>query len=330
MINRLITLLIGVGLFAVGAHATEPVSEARALLSAGRFAEVIRLVEGTDELPQAKRALLLTHAYNGLDDWKRAIDAGERAVDAMPTSSEARLAYAEALRRKMQQVSRIRAMGSLGAYKRSLARAIELDPQNVEARSEQIGFLMEAPGIAGGDRKEARKKIEALEAFDPRRAAEHRAQLARAEGDRQGEIAARRALVERFPDDPQPRYDLGVALQGVEDFTRADPIFEALLDSDQLHIALAARYQLGRSRVLGDFEAKEAVAHFDRYRADLEQLAAELTERRGLPAAADALWRRGLAFEQLGEPDQARASYRRALASAPDHDQAREALAKLR
>lgn len=86
---------------------------------------------------------------------------------------------------------------------------------------------------------------------------------------------------------------------------------------------LAALYQRGRARVLGSYEAERAVELFGAY---IESLDEDLLD---LPSRSDACWRQGLAYEQLGRADAAKAAYREALRLDPDHKQSRQALRKL-
>ncbi len=113
-----------------------------------------------------------------VNDWDTALDLAEDLVDDYPQNAAAHYLLASAIRVKMQDVSQVRAMFSLGDYKEALAKAIELDPGNVDARTEEIGFYMMAPGIAGGDKELAAEKIKSLKAVDKLKGLEMEAQLA--------------------------------------------------------------------------------------------------------------------------------------------------------
>jgi hypothetical protein len=99
-------------------------------------------------------------------------------VQSEPDSAEAHFWLALSLRAKIESVSGPRALFSVPRYRRALDRAIELDPSHIEARQERIGYLIFAPGIAGGNRDAARAEITALEAVDESAAAEMRRVLA--------------------------------------------------------------------------------------------------------------------------------------------------------
>ena len=53
-------------------------------------------------------------------------------------------------------------------YTWALYGALELDPDHIDARAEEIGFLIRAPGIVGGDRDVAQRRIAELRSLAPR------------------------------------------------------------------------------------------------------------------------------------------------------------------
>lgn len=301
-----------------------PVEDARALMDEGRHRQAAGLL--TARLDQAsskpEALILLTSALNTIGDYKQGVEYGEQAVEAAPDSSEAHLQYARALRIKMQN-HRMRAMFIVGTYKKELQRAIELDPKNVEARTEEIGFLTQAPGIAGGDKDKARARIEELKPIDWREAMIMQASLHQAEKDPDAAIAVYTKMIERDPKDDPIRQALAFSLQAKKRYVDADRHFGMLLEGDDERRAMAARYQLARSRILGEYEQQEAVEYLTDYIAKLTD------EMRGLPTASHAYWRLGLAYQQLGRIEEARRSLERAVALDGENDDAKSALKSL-
>lgn len=301
------------------------IEEATELLEAGRPSVALKMLEALEDDAAGVRLLWMTRAANELDDWRRALDYGEQVVGRMPSSSDAHLAYAIAIRNKMAEVGKLRALAALGAYKRELARAIELDPQSADAHQEEIGYLINAPGIAGGDKARAREKLEELREISPVDALVMEAELEIQLDNRKAAYAIWTRILELEPDNTSARMSRAMALQSEQQWSEADGDFELLLERDPGSVRrLSALYQLGRSRVLGEFEAAAAVEYFDRFVAERPEGVAG-----GVPDRADALWRRGLALEQLARPAEARESYQRALREDARHSQARKALAAL-
>ena len=302
-----------------------PVEEARSLMDEGRHERAAELlIDGLDAAPaRAEALILLTTALNAIGDYKRGVDYGEQAVEADEKSSEAHLQYARAVRIKMQNVSKMKAMFTIGTYKKQLAKAIELDSKNVEARLEEIGFLIQAPGIAGGDKDKARRRIEEVKPLDWRQAMLMQGMLNQAEQDTDGAIATYNQMIERDGEDFEARQALAFTLQSMERYKESDVHFAALLEGDHEGRALMARYQLARSRILGEYEQQQAVDYLLGY---IEKWKAEMG---GLPSASHAFWRLGLAYAQLDRISDARQALERAVSLDDENKQAKEALESL-
>lgn len=156
-----------------------PIQQAETLVEQGRQREAADLLEQTlaNETLKPAALLALTRLYNEEGDYAKSVDYGERAVEALPESSEAHLAYAVALKIKLNQISRFKGMLVIGRYKSALRKALELDPKNVDARVEEIGFLIHAPGIIGGSETKAQEKIDDLKSTHRREAMVMQAEL---------------------------------------------------------------------------------------------------------------------------------------------------------
>jgi tetratricopeptide (TPR) repeat protein len=303
-----------------------PLEDAEQLMDEGKPREaadlLIAALESKTVGPEG--TVLATRALNQVEDWKLGIEYGKQAIEAFPERSEARLAYAIALRTKMQQVSTMKAMFIIGSYKRELRKAIELNPKNVEAREEQIGFLTHAPGIAGGDKQKARELVEELKPLDWRAAMFSLAEIHREEKDTESAISVYEAMIERDAEDFQARLALAFALQSAGNYRESDRHFKTLLENENERMSLSARYQLARSRVLGEYEQRRAVDHLTTYIAALTE-----SVQPGLPTKSNAYWRLGMAYEQLQELDDARRSFEKAIALDGDNKLAKDALNKL-
>ena len=90
------------------------------------------------------------------------------------------------LKIKLNQISRVKGMLVIGRYKSALRKALELDPKNVDARVEEIGFLIHAPGIIGGSETKAQEKIDDLKSTHRREAMVMQAELRDKQEDARG------------------------------------------------------------------------------------------------------------------------------------------------
>jgi tetratricopeptide (TPR) repeat protein len=299
--------------------------EARRLIAGGDIATARQLLERAIQDPaiEAEALVLLTDTCNRVEDYEDGIRYGKRAVDLLPESSEAHFRYAQALRIKMSIVSKMKAMFSLGSYKKSLRRAIDLDPGNIGARQEQIGFLTHAPGFAGGDKKQARERIEELKPLDWRAAMMALGELDGEEGNYDAQMKSYAQVVEKQPYDAEARLQMGYVLQRLERFREADEQFAALADESDPVYAFNALYQMGRSKILGQYEAEQAVQLLQRF---IETRSDDLS---GVPSKSNAYWRLGNAYELLDRRGDARQAYEQAIALDGDNKQAKQALKTL-
>jgi len=313
-----------VALLAVATPASE-IERARVLVESGRLDEARAVLEKTVVEPAlaGESLVLLTRIAALRGDHEAGVDLGERAIELQPASSEAHYWYAVALRQRMSAVSTLKAMTLIGDYKEELATAIRLDPKNLAAREEEIGFLLNAPGIAGGDVDKAKPKIEELKGLDWRRGTLMQVAMLRGNGDTGGAIKALGELLARFPEDHEVRVALAITLQEAGRFREADEQLERLLAVEDASVRLSATYQLARSRVLGRYEQQRAVALLADYLARLPANAPDL------PPAAAAYWRMGQAHEQLGQIGKARECFEKALALDPGNEQAKKSLKAL-
>jgi len=304
------------------AHA-EPAGSARELFEAGRYREAYELLEPTvGSSASPRERLLLTSICNRLEDWQCSVEHGKAVAKALPDDSMAQLEYALALRHKLSNVSKVKALFMVGDYKDALNRALELDPNNVEAREEQIGYLTNAPAVGGGDKERARELVGELEALDWRRGMTMRAQLEDAEGN---EVEVERIfneVVERHPDDHSARLRLGFFHQDQKQWRQADEQFAVVAANGNELQRLSALYQQGRTRVLGEFGATEAVELLERYVGTVD-------DSLPVPSRSHARWRQGMAYEQLGRPAEARKAYQDAVRLDGDNKDAKSALRAL-
>ena len=149
---RLAKTILVAALFAFLACTAGAADNAPALLAAGRVDDAINTLRGelsqTPNDPQAHN--LLCRAYFALEDWDRAATACEKAVELAPNNSNYHLWLGRTYGEKADASSFFTAAGLAKKVRTEFERAVELDPKNVDARTDLAEFYLEAPGIVGG------------------------------------------------------------------------------------------------------------------------------------------------------------------------------------
>ena len=132
------------------------------LLAAGRVDDAISTLSvQLDSAPDNPASYnLLCRAYFAVGNWDRAITACEKAVSLQPSNSEYHLWLGRSYGEKADSSSFLSAAGLAKKVRREFERAVQLDPDNVAARTDLAEFYLEAPGIVGGGQDKARAQAE--------------------------------------------------------------------------------------------------------------------------------------------------------------------------
>jgi tetratricopeptide (TPR) repeat protein len=133
------------------------------LLASGHVDEALQtLNQQAQTAPTGETYNLLCRAHFELGEWDAAISSCERAVALAPNHSLYHLWLGRAYGEKADHASFLSAAGLAKKVRTELERAVELDPNNWEARTDLAEFYLEAPGIVGGGRDKARAQAEKL------------------------------------------------------------------------------------------------------------------------------------------------------------------------
>jgi len=165
---------------------------------------------GNEEFQRHMRA---GEALQNQDKYDDAIKEFRAAVKLNPKNSMAHLWLARVLGRKTEKSSVLRQPFMVGDVRTEFEKAVQLDPSNVDARSDLLEFYLEAPGVFGGGIDKARQQAEAIARLD---AAEGHGAWARiAEKEKRFDVAEReyRAALAAKPDSASYRRDLEKFLQ---------------------------------------------------------------------------------------------------------------------
>lgn len=253
-------------------------------------------------------------------DTVRAETMAEALVDAEPESADAHHLLGEVLVVRIGEVSFFRKPRIASRMRRAWERAIELEPEHVDAHMALMRYYLNAPAIAGGSDEKARGLAKRIAAIDRVAGFRAHAALWLAQDEPAQAVEQYRLAVEAFPDDLDLRFDYGLHLQRAEDWDTAYATFTGIIDADPAR--MDAHYQVGRNAVLSGTRLDEGIAALERYLA-------------GEPAADDpskawAHTRLGQIHLAAGRDDDARAQFDAALALEPAHEEAKRLWDSLR
>ncbi|MGB8013266.1 MAG: tetratricopeptide repeat protein [Terriglobales bacterium] len=140
-------------------------------LAAGRVDEVIaelnsRLSSATSD---AESSNLLCRAYFALEDWDRAESSCQRAIALDPNNSRFHLWLGRVYGEKADRANFVSAAALAGKVRGEFERAVQLNPNDVDARLDLAEFYLAAPSIVGGGEQKARAQARSVAALNPAR-----------------------------------------------------------------------------------------------------------------------------------------------------------------
>lgn len=198
------TWVVGVLLCSmVSATAPRPAGASRPstrdLLASGNVDKVVEILrQQISRAPNdAEAHNLLCRAYFMAEEWDRGIPECERARNLAPEKSLYYLWLARIYGEKADRAGFLSAAGLAKKVRSSFERAVELEPNSWEARTDLAEFYIEAPGIVGGGKDKALAEADRLVPLNPgmahwvlARVAEKNKDPAEAEREYRAEIAA--------------------------------------------------------------------------------------------------------------------------------------------
>lgn len=193
---RSVAFLISV-LMSISASAADTVNAApEDLLRAGRANDARRMLDAAiQQNPKNAEAYnLLCRLYFQLEQWDNALHMAEKSVDLEPKNSNYHLWLGRAAGRKAETANPFVAWGLARRVHSEFERAVELDGDNLPARSDLAEYYMEAPGFLGGDKKKAREQADVIAKKDPALATYIYARLAEKQGSPQAEREYKSAI----------------------------------------------------------------------------------------------------------------------------------------
>jgi tetratricopeptide (TPR) repeat protein len=151
--------------------ANSAANSAKDMLSSGRIDDAITELNGRlSSVPaDAESANLLCRAYFALEDWGRAESSCKNAVKLDPDNSSFHLWLGRVYGEKADRSNILAAAGLAGKVRGEFERAVQLNPNDVDARLDLAEFYIEAPGIIGGGEQKAREQAQSIASTNPAR-----------------------------------------------------------------------------------------------------------------------------------------------------------------
>jgi tetratricopeptide (TPR) repeat protein len=246
-------------------------------------------------------------AHMRAGDPERAERSFERAVEKEPRNGLYHLWLGNAVGQQAQSASVFRQPFMARRLKAEFERAVELDPELLDARDGLISFYLIAPAVMGGDVNKAREQQREIARRDVVRGHIAAASIAWHGRDTVATERSLRAASSAAPDSLAPAAALASRLLNWKRNAEAFGVWDAYLTRQPQSIA--ARYQLARVSAISGERLQDGERH-------LRAILAIDTwpENNWTPGKAAAHARLGDVLRHQQRRDEARASYQRALA----------------
>lgn len=252
-------------------------------------------------------------------DNEAAADIFERAVAQNPKSSEAHLLLGQAYGNQAQAAS---IFGKASLAKKTQAefeKAVELDPNNLEARFALVQYYTMAPGIMGGSDSKAQEQANEIKRRDALWG--HRVSAFLYRYQKKPDLVKQEWLnyVKEQPNSPKSHYWLGVYYLGQKAFKEATAEFETSIKLDQNY--MPGWFQIGHMAVLNENDYARGEQSLRKYLA--------YTPAGDDPSTARAHYWLGQIFEKQGKKAEAKQSYSASLKLNPTQKDVQEALKRV-
>lgn len=314
-------IILAACIFAAGgaASAQSPVERAKILIDSRKYAEAKVLLEPIGK-SDAQAAFYLGQIAMEQNDGGKAIDWLEKAVDLNPRSSVYYDWLGRAYGQQAERASKLKLPFLAKKTKSAWDKAIELDPNNLDARSDLIIYYLQAPGFLGGGKDKAKAEAQEIKKRSPYRGA---AAWIRVCTDIKDQPCLERELnflVTTFPDSSAGYSSLAAFYANNKQFDKSFAIIEQRLKVKPGDPA--ALYAYGRTSSISGLNLDRGEQSLRTY------ISAPIPV--GGPGIANAHYRLGLILEKKGDKAAARTEYQTALRLDPALTDAKKALDALR
>ena len=349
-------VMVQVALAAGIVSATWAADDARTLADQGHWKRARAAVEATlAARPDDPAALTLyAEVLQAFGEKDAALKQAEKAVAAAPNSAAAHHQLSEIVGQMAQDAGVFKGLGLAKRFQREAEAAIALEPSHVDARMSLMVFYLVAPGIAGGDKKAAKRMLGEIEKLAPERAWQAKARFAAETKDTAAIPGIYRDAVAKNPGyqermalaswslpawrnarpaaEEQALAAMALEPSRVGAYTTLAVVLASAKRWDELDALLvradtavpddlSPHYAAGRVALTEAHDPARAERHFRRYLSQPPE--------GGAQRHSAARWRLGQALEKQGRTDEAAAEMRKALELDPKFEPAKKELKRL-
>jgi tetratricopeptide (TPR) repeat protein len=243
----------------------------------------------------------------------------EKAVAQNPKSAEAHYWLGSAYGSLAQKASIFSQASLASKTKEEFEKAVELDPNHLEARMGLVQYYAYAPGFMGGSYDKAFAQAGEIRKRDPLMG--HRATAFIYSNQKKTDEAKAEyfAEIKEFPKSPRAHLDLGLYYVANKDFKSAGSEFDAALALDPHY--MPAIFRIGQVAVLSNGNLARGEEMLRKYLA--------YSPKHDEPPLARAHYWLGQLFEKQGKKAEAKASFTMSLKLNPSQKDVAEALKRV-
>jgi len=263
-----------------------------------------------------------------LDNWDEAGDFIEDALKLAPRNAFAHNLSGKINGRIAREASIFTALGYAEDSLEGFTKAVEYEPTNIDFHWDIIGFHLNAPGIAGGDKDIALAHAKTLASLNEKDGFLAFLNVYSSMEDEKALAAHIAVIPEMLKDDAEVLFELGMLRQRQENFVEAFKYFSASITSAENNAEVqrtlfAAIYQTGRTSVLSEQNIAMGIAALNRF---IEQA----PELENLPSKEWAQFRLANLMELNGSKQESKVIYRNLAKQTMDKELKKRAKKKSR
>ena len=255
--------------------------------------------------------------HGNLDD---AIEAADDATEQLSSDALAWMWAGRVYGRQAMEANLLTKAKWAGRSRDAFEKAVELQPNLIEARFDLMQYYLLAPGFMGGGRDKAEQQAAAIAALDDAEGKVAAGHLAAQDKDEKNAESLYRQALAVNGASVRALFALNAFLQNRKRFDEVQALWTAALEKEK--VRALAQYQLGRLAAISGEQLELGLKYLDAFIAsgkEPEQL-----------TVAAAQWRRGQLLDKLGRQQEAIAALQLALGDRDVGELAKSDLERLR